>query len=494
MRVFVILFHFCVILSASSLDKPKFKEEAKKFFNAEVSETLAEFRAELEGIKDKIKAKLILTEEKRAEAEENLKQVNRTNVDEVQADGDSIDDINEKAGVREVLYQGDIVLTREQSKKILEEIRGDSRSKRQAYRDAKYPSTTWMNRIVSYFFDSTATPSMKSVFKKAAELWEKDTCLDIVENESASDSIRVFYGEGCWSYVGRIGGVQNLSLGKGCNSTRAAAHELGHALGFSHTQSRHDRDSYITVFLENIRENWLNEFVLETKEMNDNYNLPYDYGSLMHYGCTSGSKNKKEKLLTMLPTDLAYTDTLGSPFISFIDLLMMNKHYNCTEDCPTDKSAKCENQGFPHPRDCLKCICPGGYGGPLCNQRPEGCGTTLNATENAVEWVASVGNESAGEVLREDFDICYYWIQAPKGKKVRAKLLSFTPEKIAVDGCKYGGVEFKWHRDQRRTGSRYCSSQGSYTELTSTSNIMPIIMYNSYFWSTARLQFYYVDN
>ncbi|WKY09004.1 hypothetical protein Q1695_001845 [Nippostrongylus brasiliensis] len=350
-------------------------------------------------------------------------------------------------------------------------------------------------KLSSFTPEKTAvdgSPSVRKVFEIAAKLWQRDTCLDIVENENASDAIRVLDMGGCWSYIGKIGGIQNLSLGVRCNSTRAAAHELGHALGFFHTQSRHDRDNYITVIIENIRAEKLNEFTLETKEINDNYDLPYDYGSLMHYGSTSSTKNKEQNLLTMLPMDLAYIETLGSPFISFIDLLMMNKHYNCTEDCPTEGSAKCENHGFPHPRNCSECICPGGYGGPLCNERPEGCGAILEAKSDPVEWIASIGNESATEELRVDFDMCYYWIKAPVGKKVVAQLLSFTPENIAVDGCRYGGVEIKWQRDQRRTGSRYCSKEGSYTELVSTSNIMPVIMFNRYLTSTTRIRYRYI--
>ncbi|WKY09005.1 hypothetical protein Q1695_001845 [Nippostrongylus brasiliensis] len=454
---------------------------------------MAEFRVEFEGLKENIEAKLTLNETEQAKVTKRVEWVKRTEVNQVLKEGDSIDDVNENAGVRKLLYQGDIVLTKRQSKKILEEIRGDSRSKRQAYRDDYYPWTTWMDKTVPYFFDSSASSTVKSAFKKAAELWAKDTCLNIVEDNNALDSIRVLDGGGCWSHIGRIGGVQNLSIDEKCSSIGAAAHELGHALGFFHTQSRHDRDSYVTVMKENIRDGWLDQFILETPQSNDNYGLPYDYGSLMQYGATSGSKNK-EKLLTMLPTDLAYTETLGSPFISFIDLLMINKHYNCTENCPAVKSAKCANKGFPHPRNCSKCICPGGYGGPLCNDRPAGCGTTLYAGAVFVEWVASVGNESPGKKLREDFDMCYYWIKAPTGKKVMVELLSFKPDGIAVDGCIYGGVEFKWHWDQARTGSRYCSPQGSHTKLVSMSNIMPVIIYSRYYKSVTRIRYRYVDS
>ncbi|VDL84573.1 unnamed protein product [Nippostrongylus brasiliensis] len=79
--------------------------------------------------------------------------------------------------------------------------------------------------------------------------WQKDTCLSIYEDKfkDAKDAIRVFEEDGCWSYVGKTGGKQDLSLGKGCDSIGTAAHELGHALGFFHTHSRHDRDNNIIV-------------------------------------------------------------------------------------------------------------------------------------------------------------------------------------------------------------------------------------------------------
>ena len=35
----------------------------------------------------------------------------------------------------------------------------------------------------------------------------------------------------CWSYVGRIGGAQSISLGDGCHSSATIEHEIGHAIG-----------------------------------------------------------------------------------------------------------------------------------------------------------------------------------------------------------------------------------------------------------------------
>ncbi|KAJ1346463.1 Astacin (Peptidase M12A) [Parelaphostrongylus tenuis] len=64
-------------------------------------------------------------------------------------------------------------------------------------------------------------------------------------------------GPGCFSYIGRIGGEQGLSLGDRCDMVGIATHEAGHALGFFHTQSRHDRDDFITLYTQNFRTNAL---------------------------------------------------------------------------------------------------------------------------------------------------------------------------------------------------------------------------------------------
>lgn len=63
----------------------------------------------------------------------------------------------------------------------------------------------------------------------------------------------------CWSYVGKNGGAQIVSLqppddtGPNClGGEGRPIHELMHALGVFHEQSRADRDKFIKVHLENV--------------------------------------------------------------------------------------------------------------------------------------------------------------------------------------------------------------------------------------------------
>ncbi|PIO68058.1 astacin [Teladorsagia circumcincta] len=136
------------------------------------------------------------------------------------------------------------------------------------------------------------------------------------------------------------------------------AHEIGHALGFWHTHARYDRNDFITVLRKNVKHKRRKNFAKLSRETNNNYNLTYDYGSVMHYGARTFTKNATD--VAIVPKDVNYMETLGSKFIAFYDLLMMNTYYNCTDACRYEET-DCHNGGFPHPRNCSKCICPSGF-------------------------------------------------------------------------------------------------------------------------------------
>jgi len=78
------------------------------------------------------------------------------------------------------------------------------------------------------------------------------TCIDFKQRESESDYVKILAGDGCSSYVGRLGGSQELSLANACEPVGVIIHELIHAIGFHHEHTREDRDSYIQIKWENV--------------------------------------------------------------------------------------------------------------------------------------------------------------------------------------------------------------------------------------------------
>ena len=54
-----------------------------------------------------------------------------------------------------------------------------------------------------------------------------------------------------------IGGKQRINIGNGCEYKGIVQHEIFHALGRIHEHSRPDRDLYVRINKENIKEGTL---------------------------------------------------------------------------------------------------------------------------------------------------------------------------------------------------------------------------------------------
>ena len=128
----------------------------------------------------------------------------------------------------------------------------------------------------------------------------------------------------CKSFVGRDSSATNrfgqfLHIGPSCMTAGAVQHEMMHALGFYHEQSRPDRDNYVTINTENILEG--NEHNFQKAAGIDSLGTAYDYNSVMHYDEYTFSKDPTLKTLDAKGNVVGQRTTMSSVSLSYTYIL-----------------------------------------------------------------------------------------------------------------------------------------------------------------------------
>ncbi|KAL1128911.1 hypothetical protein AAG570_013445, partial [Ranatra chinensis] len=201
-----------------------------------------------------------------------------------------------------------------------------------------FPDKLWPNATVPYLISPLYDPAEQIILRKAVATINFMTCVKFVPwNGKAKDFILIWptkFPKGCWSYVGKYGGPQIVSLerpdekGPNCLENEGRAmHELLHALGIFHEQSRDDRDKFINIHKENIVPAFLTNFDKLSLE-NTTYKFEYDYDSIMHYGKYFFSKGKGKPTITAKHPGVK----LGQrKMLSKTDCLKLNELYGCLD-------------------------------------------------------------------------------------------------------------------------------------------------------------------
>jgi hypothetical protein len=87
----------------------------------------------------------------------------------------------------------------------------------------------------------------------------------------------------CRSYVGKVGGLQPVWLSDNCYAPQII-HEVMHALGFVHEQSRTDRDLHLDILWDNIDDEYKTQFAMvPTGLMKAMEGSTFDFQSVMLY-------------------------------------------------------------------------------------------------------------------------------------------------------------------------------------------------------------------
>ncbi|XP_072278174.1 embryonic protein UVS.2-like [Pyxicephalus adspersus] len=177
---------------------------------------------------------------------------------------------------------------------------------------------------VPYTLSTNYTSSDQTIILTAMQEFATLTCVRFIPRTSESNYLQITPISGCWSYIGKQDTSQIVSLVRDCMVLGSVQHELNHALGFFHEQSRSDRDNYVDILYNNIQPGTEANF---KKFDTDNQGVEYDYGSVMHYPRTAFSIDGSSPTIVPKPNaSLPIGQRYG---LSNLDVSKINKLYNC---------------------------------------------------------------------------------------------------------------------------------------------------------------------
>ncbi|KRX63487.1 Zinc metalloproteinase nas-37 [Trichinella sp. T9] len=244
------------------------------------------------------------------------------------------------------LFQTDVMLSKSDIEILSDELLHDKQHKKSSSSTRSGIIKNLNNRwptVIPYKFESNATvedeknsPVNESQVELGLKWWEEHTCLTFVRNDNPSedtDYLSFIDDVGCWSYIGKQGGRQEISLPGYCSPLYVVTHEVAHALGLHHTQNRPDRDRYVYLNHTNIKSSKAHNYRLTTFDAVDVEGIPYDYQSVMHYPSKGFALDSNYDVI--ISRDPLYVTSFGfQEEPSFYDIKLVNKHYCSETDDP----------------------------------------------------------------------------------------------------------------------------------------------------------------
>ncbi|XP_055330775.1 zinc metalloproteinase nas-14-like [Paramacrobiotus metropolitanus] len=189
-------------------------------------------------------------------------------------------------------------------------------------------SRRWPRGIVPYTIGPALRAHQATILQAMALITsETEGCIHFVPRTQEKDYVEISKAHTCASEVGRSGHRQRIYLTSRCADSQGdVLHELMHTLGFFHEHARKDRDDFVTVNFDNIRNLADVRINFERKYIDTTVlGLPYDYLSIMHYPPVAFARSPFVQTIT---TKRPFA--IGQNFnLSYSDIIRIRKCYNC---------------------------------------------------------------------------------------------------------------------------------------------------------------------
>ena len=349
--------------------------------------------------------------------------------------------------------------THDGHKLIPEQQRGLASRKRRKRNFITNISRLWHKNVIPYTFFNMSSNSI-TVINQAIQQFTDTTCIRWVPDYTAGNyslnhqNVVYFINEqGCWSYVGNVGdyinpkNIQKISLEEpGCISVSTSVHEMLHAMGGQHEQSRSDRDKYVEIGWANVQKGTDNNNMQKLSTQDNN---PYDAESVMQYALYSFSTNGLRTIFFKDQRLEFLADSADG--LEFYDIQDVTDAYHCADHCTNPPA--CQNGGFVN-FQCI-CVCPDGLTGATCTDTVSNsatCGGVVTLGQGEEKFIQSPNYPSNYPTGLE----CTWLIKGTTGNLVRATVEYMD---IAAGSACYHWLEYRYNllgqKGPKRCGTNF---------------------------------------
>ncbi|MGW5452590.1 M12 family metallopeptidase [Nocardia sp. NPDC003979] len=155
----------------------------------------------------------------------------------------------------------------------------------------------WPGAVVPFEIDP-GLPAPHRVHDAVAQWHERTRIRFVPRTAQHPDFVRFVPSTASRSAVGRQGGPQTIELADSA-PVGTVVHEMAHALGLWHEQSRQDRDAFVEVRLAHVDPAHRHNFAQHITDGDDVGG--YDFGSIMHYPPTAFSIDGSPTIVARVP-------------------------------------------------------------------------------------------------------------------------------------------------------------------------------------------------